>query len=633
MNWKKIKPWYWLYPIALVYLADFTAEQQNIKRVKAYTEQLIYRELQKRKLDPQNPRDNYQFLRVVEQNHPKVFQTPTPLKPINSNNTNDQNPLLNHVIPEMERLLRLQPNIKFVKIFSPFKSIEDIGRVPFFIMVKFVTPLRNPFKNLKQIQDLMVQWTLVDSRGCIRTSDDFVPSPDQVNYTKSLISVVDITRPQLSYFINPPKFEERVTWLHWAVQNNYFDFLVWLLQPNMLQHQINQLNKQGETPLSLAVTNQNLKIAMLLVKHGANLKGHSQNNNSLINLILMTHPMKSSEQIKLINWLIKQGISINQPDNFGVTPLHWAAQTRNEEIISYLISQGANPDAVDWNRQTPLQLALRHKNTAEKLFKVSNYDSKILGEWLFQSVYFSDPSILELLLKYGANPNWQDPETGNTALFYLEGKDFADFSLLRHLLLKNGINPNIQNFDGLTAAQYAKHHYRASIYGHLKKQITEFMKAKSTDKLQQLFPITFDINQPIDSRKRRLLHYVMDSIEINYPKLEWLLKNGAKPNITDIFGNSPLLAATIICRGLFDAKLNQLQASSGFTPYYIPINTNFNSSKVQQAFKISLEAKFLKLLLRYGANPYQVNQLGLSPIGALGHGHQYEEIKQVLLNK
>lgn len=76
--------------------------------------------------------------------------------------------------------------------------------------------------------------------------------------------------------------------------------------------------------------------------------------------------------------LLDCGAQVNGPDNDGITPLGWAAISNRPEFARVLIQRGADVNHVDKKGMTPLLYAA--------------------------SVDFGDASMIELLLKSGANP-------------------------------------------------------------------------------------------------------------------------------------------------------------------------------------------------------------------------------------
>ena len=63
-----------------------------------------------------------------------------------------------------------------------------------------------------------------------------------------------------------------------------------------------------------------------------------------------------SDQLEIARFLIEKGANINAPakDEYGGTPLHWAAVLGRVEMARQLIDAGANVNATDKNGYTPL---------------------------------------------------------------------------------------------------------------------------------------------------------------------------------------------------------------------------------------------------------------------------------------
>ena len=66
-------------------------------------------------------------------------------------------------------------------------------------------------------------------------------------------------------------------------------------------------------------------------------------------------------------------VNFHEPNDYGMTPLHRAASNGHFEIVKYLISKGANPDAQDDSGYTPIHYALLMKEPIE----FRNYDLTI----------------------------------------------------------------------------------------------------------------------------------------------------------------------------------------------------------------------------------------------------------------
>jgi len=52
-------------------------------------------------------------------------------------------------------------------------------------------------------------------------------------------------------------------------------------------------------------------------------------------------------------------MGINEPDNRGSTPLHWACYSKAEFALSYILAMNPQLEITDQNGLTPLHLAVR----------------------------------------------------------------------------------------------------------------------------------------------------------------------------------------------------------------------------------------------------------------------------------
>jgi ankyrin repeat protein len=86
--------------------------------------------------------------------------------------------------------------------------------------------------------------------------------------------------------------------------------------------------------------------------------------------------------------LLEAGAALNPRDEFGKSPLHWAAEFHEPDIVEMLLAAGAKVNARDKEYQTPLHSAVDH-------FREGEDPQKIL------------PTVA-LLLDKGADPNAKD---------------------------------------------------------------------------------------------------------------------------------------------------------------------------------------------------------------------------------
>jgi ankyrin repeat protein len=71
--------------------------------------------------------------------------------------------------------------------------------------------------------------------------------------------------------------------------------------------------------------------------------------------------------IPLATAMLARGVSVNERDLMGNTPLHWAV--RYPDMVRFLIENGADVNARNVLGETPLHLAVRYKATVEVLLQ------------------------------------------------------------------------------------------------------------------------------------------------------------------------------------------------------------------------------------------------------------------------
>ncbi|MBN1187434.1 MAG: ankyrin repeat domain-containing protein [Bacteroidales bacterium] len=150
---------------------------------------------------------------------------------------------------------------------------------------------------------------------------------------------------------------------------------------------------------------------------GLNLKGQYGGN-----ILHMLDDYTASEDLILI--LKNKGVSINEPDNYNNTPLHYAIIQGENLYARYLINQGANLNIKNQMDLSPLHLA----------------------------VLFNNSTAVKDLLDKGANVDI----LGNTGYTPLHIASQLDHTEIARDLLRNGANVSLKTDQNLSAKTIAK---------------------------------------------------------------------------------------------------------------------------------------------------------------------------------
>jgi ankyrin repeat protein len=131
----------------------------------------------------------------------------------------------------------------------------------------------------------------------------------------------------------------------------------------------------------------------------------------------------NARDLEMVKYLHALGLSVDEPDVRGRTPLGYAAGNGQLEMVSYLLEQGAAADRKDGQGQTPL------------------YHAVLIG---------SKETTLRLLAA-GADVDSRD-QFGDTPLMGACNKGFDEIA---RVLIEKGADPSLKDQEGRTARERA----------------------------------------------------------------------------------------------------------------------------------------------------------------------------------
>ncbi|KAJ3160241.1 SH3 and multiple ankyrin repeat domains protein 2 [Geranomyces michiganensis] len=179
-------------------------------------------------------------------------------------------------------------------------------------------------------------------------------------------------------------------------------------------------NENGETPLTLAVMNNDHDTISALLEGGAMLDYRLGKKDGWKTAL---HVAAANNKVVALQTLIAHGAWINCPDAANLPALYYATQNSHPECVLRLLLARSNPDATDDSGKAPLHLAC----------------------------YNNHEAIASLLIDCGANMNAPNA-VGNTPLHVAatrNAKECAKWLVLR------GCEREKPNLSGQTAAQLA----------------------------------------------------------------------------------------------------------------------------------------------------------------------------------
>jgi ankyrin repeat protein len=95
----------------------------------------------------------------------------------------------------------------------------------------------------------------------------------------------------------------------------------------------------------------------LLLDAGANIRLQDNRGATALHVVNVLWP----DDLRALDFLISHGLHVSDVDNFGRTPLHYAALGGRKCAVSALLRRGAHLHAVDSKGMTPLHLVMQAK--------------------------------------------------------------------------------------------------------------------------------------------------------------------------------------------------------------------------------------------------------------------------------
>jgi ankyrin repeat protein len=198
----------------------------------------------------------------------------------------------------------------------------------------------------------------------------------------------------------------------------------------MIQNSPDLINAPGEgamTPLSLAASKGQLRVARFLLDHGADINRRSSGSIAMVGMLQTTdatplHYAAASGHRAMVELLLERGAAVDARSKEGLTPLHLTANRGFQSVSEALLNGKADVNAPDQQGRTPLHLAARFGHSALTTFLANNGarvdEADNSGSTpLMLAVNNGHLDVVKSLLTAKAKPDVMD-QTGRTALSY-----------------------------------------------------------------------------------------------------------------------------------------------------------------------------------------------------------------------
>ena len=405
---------------------------------------------------------------------------------------------------------------------------------------------------------------------------------------------------------------------------------------------LNQADTYGDTVLHTAtMLRAGSDVIKLLKTNGADINARNKEGVTPLTIAIQ------SEDIKTIKYLTANGASIHTQDTHGKSPLSMAFEMSNE-VFEATLNEG-NCNTQDSEGNTPLHIALlngapmskiqhiigltqdvniRNKNGDSPLYIAAVNNMEQVGKLLLEkgadifSTNKDNNSPLRLALKNGGRlQSWlitsrtivSTDGSGNTVLHYAADWEYADAI---KTLLEKGADINAKNANGETCIFNAAKSDNPSIIQML---VDGGASVRDRDNLgstplhiavrwgaqksaEKLIKLGININAQNSAGKSPLAEAVIAN---KYDVTKYLLENGADPNSCDANGIT-ILMDTIRAQ---NAQIVKLLLNYGANPNLQQINGQ--NAYHEAAYMANTE--IIALIRNAGGNPLSRDKEGNTP--------------------
>lgn len=307
------------------------------------------------------------------------------------------------------------------------------------------------------------------------------------------------------------------TILHYALAFKRFDLAKTLILKGA---DINKETMEHDTPIMYACLHGNKELYDWMLAHGALISDPNDPQN-----LTLLYTINGSN-IEILKDLLSKSYSINQYFSNGMTPLHLAVYRNKEQLIDFLLENGANVNLKANNnyQATALQLAVFAKNQSiiQKILK-KNPDLYIKdaqgADVIFYAISLNQLEIVKIFLNHigqikNSGDAWED--------LYLHQACRSNPEMVQ-MLIKSGADINKKSESGETPLMF-------SLY------------ADSLDAFKLLISAGADVHQKNNIGKNALF-IACESNKIEAFKT--LLKLKSETDVVDQNGQTPLIIASI----------------------------------------------------------------------------------------
>jgi len=402
--------------------------------------------------------------------------------------------------------------------------------------------------------------------------------------------------------ITMPRYPPRVSPIYYVAALGHLSLAKYLISKCPQDLQVK--DEQGCTPLHIAVLAGNVEVSQLLLGHSIDFDIRDNEGYSILHMAAWKGRLEVAQMILEHDSAMK--VLVNTRNKNGQTPLHTASEYDQTSVVAVLLKSGADVDAQDNRKLTPLLCASGPVGIGEAAQQLLEHGASFHARDengqtpLHLASKHNHPDVVISLLKVGADADAQDSNDMTPLLCALERPGSGEAA---QLLLKHGASFHLQNKNSQTPLHLASKHDHPSVVASLLK-IGADVDAQDNNSMT---PLLYALDRSGSSEAAQLL-----------------LDHGASVRARNTKGQTPLHLSSKHDHPSVVASLLKIcadvdtQDSNSMTPLLCALS-RFGSDEAS------------RLLLAHGASFRARNENGQTPLH-LASRHDHPGVVAELLN-
>jgi ankyrin repeat protein len=343
---------------------------------------------------------------------------------------------------------------------------------------------------------------------------------------------------------------------------------------------VNRRDVNNQTPLHLAMGRDWVKLAQVLLKHGADADAANDDGKSLLHLLSERRIRDEGNALDLIRLSLGYGADVNRRDEKKQTPLLLAMRQGSSKLVKILLENGADSNAKNDNGKTSLHMLSGHLMNEEDAVDRAR-----------------------LLLEHGAEVNIRDNDN-QTPLLLAMGRDL--FKLVR-TLIEHGADADAANNGSKTPL-------------HILSESRTYDEGSALHLIWLLLENGVEVNRRDKNNQTPLLLAMRQG---RSKLVRILLENGADSNAKNDHGKTSL---HMLSEYLMNGEGNAVDHARLLLEHGAEVDVRDNDNQTPLLLAMGRDwFKFAHILLEHGADANAANNDGKTSLHILSKLETYDK--------